>query len=133
MMSPSTRALVLALLEKHTPADVHSMMRRNLSTEPVEFVEIRSLRRSQLRNGAPQHPTRVPAPDKVVKERIARQQRHYQWLEKAMPPQPNGCDLLHKATEAMFERKAKRLGCSIEAARLSTLYSPAQLERRLAT
>lgn len=51
---------------------------------------------------------------------------HYRAFQQSAK---NGSDDLHKATVAMFWRKAKQHGVSYDGARLATLYSHEELQR----
>jgi hypothetical protein len=138
-------AMIKAMLEKGTPAQVFETLSANLTGEAISLNDIKLVRRDMLAAGAQRSEKRGPKAQFTAQELVERrriQQRDRWQAIRANMPKPvfvptNVCDyeagnLLIKATEAMFARKAERLGCSVEAARLVTLYSRAQLEQRLA-
>ena len=117
-ISAAQVAIIETLLAVHSPTDAHAMLEHTLSGG-VTFNQVRSVRKRMLSRGAPAWRYSPTAPRQVV-PRAPRAPR-------TAPMDPS--EVLRWSIEQLFIRKAAKLGCSVEAARIASLYSPAQIVR----
>lgn len=123
-MNDATRQLIEMSLRVRSIDDTVSLFARAITGEEITRSQVAGIRarmvgRGELNNRGPS-PSHFSNLDPIA---------CHDGAVKAIAAR--GSEQLRSATQGMFERKAHRLGCSVEAAAIHALYSPEHIARSI--